>query len=1666
MAMSAVTNADILVGYDFDASASDYLDTTVVAPNLTASQLTSPMPISEYASGGDTSGLDASGQTLGVVDQLGSIAIQIFDAPQDSFADAVVGEDYFTFTVSPADRYVLNLSSITFKASKQADISVDEYAVTDSSGNLIGSPAAISNIVGLNGTFDGISVDLSDAQFQNLTKPTAFRIYAWGRGADSGSGSLALLDKVVLNGTSEPMILLGYDFDADASDPAAATLVNGSVSASALNSPMAISFDSGNGDNSGLDAYGSEFGSSETLGAVGIQVTDATRQTFELAKESDHYVAFTITPNAETGAHLTSVTFKATKKHVDSVDEYAVTDAAGNLIGSTVAMTNITGAAAAYDGVTFDLEGTDIEYITEATEIRMYAWGRGSNNASGTLAVMDKVTLYGQSFDIGSDAYVATNGSDSDAGTLNQPFATLQYAIDQSGAGSTIYIRGGRYTELVDLAGVAGVPGSPITITPYGDEEVVFDGSTPITTSWTLDDANSIVLPEGNDTPVENIPGIGNVYVTTLDESVGDITQLFVDEKIMTLARFPNALAWSDDFWSQRSLRQTGSDRGYVVGEDEIAEAGVSFKDCAILHNFNKYGSGVGLVSAHAAGTNTFNYGHTGGIGNTKAYFFEGGNGSAERVMLDMAQEWAYDEDTKKLYLWADDGLDPTGRTITGKIQTYAMIGDSTTKHIVIDGLDFFATSWNFDSSDSITIKNCKNDYPSCSDRALGGTGQPSSPRIEGTQEDFCEEITLFNNTFRYSDGAALISAYTENMLVENNLFEQVNYTCLAGKAVQLAGSRNMVIRRNTLRDSGTSAGFSIGRWFEDPTGIHPYVLEYNVATGCSRMQSDGTAYYAVGGNAREAIARYNWAYDNRQRDFRWDGNNIPDVDGIWCNLYRNVSMTIQNNKPVNLIGGAYKLKGDYHEIYNNIAVQPRGDFEVSIGNGGNANSFTYNNAGDKLVGSDGGEPVPGTASNNFNGEANPRRMEDILRDPFNLDFRPRADAVELIDQGRETTCEFNGIIADVTAGYHGAAPDIGTYEYGDEDYWIPGYQYPQASMPYPADERLDALQDSDLMWLGGLGAVSYNIYLGTSADNLVFAGAQTNNIFHPAGGWTNDQTYFWRIDSVLEDDSVVEGDVWTFTINDHAPRVISARYELVEDSSVAFELGAYDPDELALSYSITQQPGNGTLSGTAPDLVYTPDANFFGTDQLKFQVNNGTSDSSWGIVIFEIESIEDAPVLSLDTITVTAASAYTGSIATSAYDPDGNTLSFSASGGPSWLSVAADGTLSGTPAWANIGINRWTVQVTDSTGLTSTETLVIRVTEGDLVALAFTDLGTSLDANLLMVDGSSDSLSVAGSADDNDYVYSIAYTGVDYDGDSLNDTLTFDVRVRGWNGSTTDAAVDADGTTDEASAEIGSTPAAVVFSGARFTVVDSKMNSGESLEFLLENLSISLTDDTKTGIVSPIGFTSARLEQTSATGNSHQAVFGEGTGLLGAQFAGNLESGTFDVGSGSLYVSSDLGGGTRSTSWGVANVDFGIEVIAVPATGYTAWALAYGLGEEDLSPTSDVENGGMGDGYNNFLEFALGMNPATLDAGSKDAYWMEIEPDETYFVYQYDRHEDYLKHGLNYTLVETPDMKTPSTQQPFDIEIGEPEDGYETVTTRYLTNDPAKFIQLEVKQE
>ncbi len=120
-------------------------------------------------------------------------------------------------------------------------------------------------------------------------------------------------------------------------------------------------------------------------------------------------------------------------------------------------------------------------------------------------------------------------------------------------------------------------------------------------------------------------------------------------------------------------------------------------------------------------------------------------------------------------------------------------------------------------------------------------------------------------------------------------------------------------------------------------------------------------------------------------------------------------------------------------------------------------------------------------------------------------------------------------------------------------------------------------------------------------------------------------------------------------------PVAQSQNVSLNEDAIRAITLLATDPEGNPISYILQSLPVNGTLTGTAPNLSYRPAANFHGTDSFTFQAREGDLQSNIATVSINVAPVNDAPVVSGQSVQAVAETPLT--IPLTASDVDGDPL-------------------------------------------------------------------------------------------------------------------------------------------------------------------------------------------------------------------------------------------------------------------------------------------------------------------------------------------------------------------------------------------------------------------------
>ena len=84
------------------------------------------------------------------------------------------------------------------------------------------------------------------------------------------------------------------------------------------------------------------------------------------------------------------------------------------------------------------------------------------------------------------------------------------------------------------------------------------------------------------------------------------------------------------------------------------------------------------------------------------------------------------------------------------------------------------------------------------------------------------------------------------------------------------------------------------------------------------------------------------------------------------------------------------------------------------------------------------------------------------------------------------------------------------------------------------------------------------------------------------------------------------------------------------EDTPLNITLSGSDPEGAGLTYSFLTPPSHGNFGGSVPpDMIYTPEANYYGTDYFVFRVSDGVNWSEPATVSITINPVNDLPLAS-----------------------------------------------------------------------------------------------------------------------------------------------------------------------------------------------------------------------------------------------------------------------------------------------------------------------------------------------------------------------------------------------------------------------------------------------------
>jgi hypothetical protein len=217
-----------------------------------------------------------------------------------------------------------------------------------------------------------------------------------------------------------------------------------------------------------------------------------------------------------------------------------------------------------------------------------------------------------------------------------------------------------------------------------------------------------------------------------------------------------------------------------------------------------------------------------------------------------------------------------------------------------------------------------------------------------------------------------------------------------------------------------------------------------------------------------------------------------------------------------------------------------------------------------------------------------------------------------------------------------------------------------------------------------------------------MLSGGAPDLVYTPISDWSGIDSFTFSVNDGNQDSNIATIEIVVSSV----PVALDQNLATDEDVSLNITLTGTGLLPGPVIWTIASNPEHGTLSGDAPDLVYTPDSDWHGTDSFTFSVNDGIQDSNIATIEIDVSSEPVALDQNLSTdqdvplnITLTGTGLLPGPVVwTIASDPEHGTLT----------GVAPDLVYTPGAGWA--GTDTFTFKVNDGLSDSNIATVTITV--------------------------------------------------------------------------------------------------------------------------------------------------------------------------------------------------------------------------------------------------------------------------------------------------------------------------------------------------------------------
>ncbi len=591
---------------------------------------------------------------------------------------------------------------------------------------------------------------------------------------------------------------------------------------------------------------------------------------------------------------------------------------------------------------------------------------------------------------VATEYHVSQTGSDEAAGTAQAPFRTLSKATEALEPGDVCIVHEGVYREILTVRR-SGKPGKPVRVQAAPGASVVISATEPLTADWTRQDVG--------------------VYVARLEPPP---TQLFFDRQMAREACWPNG-AYGDlmDRPCVKAETGTGYERivcrklppGDFDGGYVLIWRGGAWTNATVRIKDYRPGESLAFEPPFEPHSDQYHQGD--------AFKPRAGNRFlllGSRAALDAPGEWLVDPADGLTRFLPPAGKRPQDFQLETKARDHALVLRGCS-HVEIVDLEFFGGALDLSGASHCLLENVRSFYSNHFARTARQVPPYPHNRIQGNHN------TLRRCHIAYAAGTGL-DIQGEDNTVTNSIIHDIGYMGTYEGAVQVKATKGTVIDHSSIYRSGRDL-------------ILHHQAEKLRITYCDlhhavMLNDDAGATYAWSTDGKGSVIAYNWVHDSVQ----------DHTVGIYLdNFCKN--FVVHHNVIWGCGSSGITLNCDAHNhlVANNTIAQCPKAF----------GTFAYHRYTPDQTGT--------------------RIVNNLLLAPFDPD-----DPRHVISGAKGATLEANGtgavdadgiptpdskaidagvVIAGITDGLLGAAPDLGAYERG-APVWRPGADWDPHPTPRP----------------------------------------------------------------------------------------------------------------------------------------------------------------------------------------------------------------------------------------------------------------------------------------------------------------------------------------------------------------------------------------------------------------------------------------------------------------------------------------------------------------------------------------------------------------------------------------------------------------------------------------